>query len=325
MSLVGSLEDLGLGDILQIVSLSRKSGLLLLRSEEGDGRIVFSDGLVRAAYVKGEPEDLRGLLVPGGFADAGELDRAIETAEQSGLPLDEVIAQRTGLTAERLDSLRREHVEQVVLRMFTWRVGEFSFDVRDGIEQRDAELALPTGINSQYLMMEATRLGDEGLDGRDSGEDEAGDPAAGADCADDDFVLSGESGAEETPVVLPGGIPEPAEDDPDDPREVLALSTAARAQEEPEAEESEESTPEVLVSEAASDELDDESASEAASDELDEESTPEALVASSNPPLAPAANSVVPEPSPGSVPLVVIDPELRALEWVKSVLRYPPC
>ncbi len=289
MSLVGSLEDLGLGDILQIVSLSRKSGLLLLRSEEGDGRIVFSDGLVRAAYVKSEPEDLRGLLVPGGFVDAGELDLAIETAEQSGLPLDEVIAQRTGLTAERLDSLRREHVERVVLRMFTWRVGEFSFDVRDGIEQRDAELALPTGINSQYLMMEATRLGDESLDTRHSGEDGTEDSAAEEDCADDDFVLSGESGVEETPVVLPGGIPEPAEDDPDDPREVLALSAAARAQEEPETEES-------------------------------EESTPEALAASSNPPLAPAANSVVPEPSPGSVPLVVIDPELRALEWVKSVL-----
>ncbi len=33
MSLVGSLEDLGLGDILQIVSLARKSGLLSLRAD----------------------------------------------------------------------------------------------------------------------------------------------------------------------------------------------------------------------------------------------------------------------------------------------------
>ncbi len=49
MSLVGSLEDLCLGDILQIVSLSRKSGLLLIHSEQGEGRIVFCDGLVRAA------------------------------------------------------------------------------------------------------------------------------------------------------------------------------------------------------------------------------------------------------------------------------------
>ncbi|PLY11667.1 MAG: hypothetical protein C0624_01655 [Desulfuromonas sp.] len=31
MSLVGNLEDLGLGEILQIVSLSRKSGVLTLQ------------------------------------------------------------------------------------------------------------------------------------------------------------------------------------------------------------------------------------------------------------------------------------------------------
>ena len=55
MSLVGSLEDLGLGDILQIVSLSRKSGLLVLRSDAGEGRIILRDGQVRAAFVKGEP------------------------------------------------------------------------------------------------------------------------------------------------------------------------------------------------------------------------------------------------------------------------------
>ena len=75
MSLVGSLEDLGLGDILQIVSLSRKSGLLLLRSDAGEGRIVLRDGQVRAAFVKGEPEDLRSLLVDGGFVAAGGLRR----------------------------------------------------------------------------------------------------------------------------------------------------------------------------------------------------------------------------------------------------------
>ena len=38
MSLVGNLEDLGLGEILQIVSLSRKSGVLQLNSRDRDGR-----------------------------------------------------------------------------------------------------------------------------------------------------------------------------------------------------------------------------------------------------------------------------------------------
>ncbi len=52
MSLVGSLEDLGLGDILQIISMSRKSGVLTLRCEEGEGRIFFDSGTVRTACVK---------------------------------------------------------------------------------------------------------------------------------------------------------------------------------------------------------------------------------------------------------------------------------
>ena len=97
MSLVGSLEDLGLGDILQIVSLSRKSGRLLLRSSEGEGRIVFQEGLVRAAYVKGEPEDLRSLLVSGGFVAAEDLEGAVDVAQSAGLPLAEVITERTGI------------------------------------------------------------------------------------------------------------------------------------------------------------------------------------------------------------------------------------
>jgi hypothetical protein len=61
MSLVGSLEDLGLADILQIMSLSRKSGVLVLRCEDGEGRIVFRDGLVHAAALKGEAPDLDAL------------------------------------------------------------------------------------------------------------------------------------------------------------------------------------------------------------------------------------------------------------------------
>ena len=63
MSLVGSLEDLGLGDILQIISLSGKSGVLLLRSDRGEGRFIFRKGLIRGASFAGGPKDLRELGV----------------------------------------------------------------------------------------------------------------------------------------------------------------------------------------------------------------------------------------------------------------------
>ena len=78
MSLVGSLEDLGLGDILQIISLSRKSGVLLLRSDRGQGRIVFREGLIRGAFRKDDPTDLRGLVERLETVSKAELDAACE-------------------------------------------------------------------------------------------------------------------------------------------------------------------------------------------------------------------------------------------------------
>jgi hypothetical protein len=222
MSLVGSLEDLGLGDILQIVSLSRKSGLLLIHSEQSEGRIVFCDGLVRAAYVKGEPEDLRSLLVEADFVSAEEFDRAGELAIARGVPVAEVLPESTSLTAESLDSLRREQVERAVFRIFSWVVGEFSFEVRDEIDPRDCEILIPVGINAQYLTMEATRLSDEGSHD-EAEEEETIDDASAISAADQEPIFfSGEAEPEESSdSSSPLGAPE--ETDPTETAEPEAV------------------------------------------------------------------------------------------------------
>jgi len=343
MSLVGSLEDLGLADILQIVSLSRKSGLLLLRSDEGDGRIVFRDGLVRAAYVKGEPEDLRGLLVPGGFAEPDQVDEALELSRESGVSLDEAIAERAGIPAERLDSLRREHVERSVIAMFSWRAGEFSFEVHSEIEDRDVELALPFGINAQYLSMEAARLGDEG--GEDSMEpsfsgDDSDEPMFSGE-ADDTPMFSGEDGTGVEPHASPSddneatgeyGVASPFadvdtkedENHEEDARDALALATVARADEE--------------ASEVAAF-IDDEDDAQvpsgdplAAAEAFEEPASTVQLpviaesaevtdaAISIAKPLDPVAVAIEAPPAPTGC-LVVLDPDLRVLEWLKSTLH----
>ena len=76
MSLIGSLEDLGLGEVLQILSLSQKSGLLSVRGDDGEGIIVLRDGLVLAAQLKGKSMDLRAALVGGRCLDSQEFDHA---------------------------------------------------------------------------------------------------------------------------------------------------------------------------------------------------------------------------------------------------------
>jgi hypothetical protein len=278
MSLVGSLEDLGLGDILQIVSLSRKSGLLVLRSDSGEGRILLYDGQVRGAFVKGEAEDLLTLLVGGGFVEAAAFQAARERASSSGRPLDETLESEAGIAPERVDSLRREHVERAVLRMFTWRTGQFSFEVRDELDPRDADLSLRTGINAQYLTMEATRLRDEKGEASPLADalpaaDEAGDEQ---EASDEDPVFSGEEESEEPSRAPAGDRASRGGGSVEAAREALALVAARRAE----------------------------------------------RAASLERPDPPAAAPAVPAPPANPPPscLIVIDPDLQALEWMKSVL-----
>jgi ketosteroid isomerase-like protein len=308
MSLVGSLEDLALGDILQIVSLSRKSGLLLLRSNSGEGRIVLSDGLVCAAYVKGESEDLRGLLVGGSFLPCDDFDRCEMLATETGRSLDEVLGERTSQSGERIDSLRREHIERAVLAMFRWRTGEFAFEVREEIAERDRELMIPVGINAQYLTMEATRLGDESAVGED-GLLGASDPGGTEeDSDDDDFVFSGEDAGQEETLPIPANAEEaPAPALPADPLTpfdgVIDPGDEACA----------------VLLDASTDEADalagfDVEAAEAlalaCAQQVADSEGPEPFAEPTPPPV-----TALPQ-----VSLIVIDPELSALEWLKASL-----
>jgi Domain of unknown function (DUF4388) len=165
MSLVGSLEDLGLGEILQIVSLSGKSGVLHLRSDAGDGRIVFQRGLIRGAFTKESPSGLDDLLRASG------VDRA-------------------GIASERIEELRRQAVEAAVLQMFSWRSGEFSFEIGEaGAAAGPVDLLLASGINAQFLALEGSRVRDESA--------REGDSGAGAEVA-----VASESGVLEAPDEL---------------------------------------------------------------------------------------------------------------------------
>ncbi len=333
MSLVGSLEDLGLGDILQIVSLSRKSGLLLIHSEEGEGRIVFCDGLVRAAYVKGEPENLRSLLVEASFITAEEFDRVAELAGARGVPVEETLPECTSLTRESLDSLGREQVERAVFRIFSWVVGEFSFEVRDEIEERDREILISTGINAQYLTMEAARLGDEG--GGEFGDAEtgaAGNVAELSEADDEPIFFSGEEDSSSSPFPGAGeGV---------GPAEAVEPETASMA---PDWSGDAVSAQEVVASAATRSEAP-ELEDEAPAAVLNEDS-PAVAPVDESPPVTPVVASPVVEPvdhsstvapieeppreadpslnSAASTGLISIDPNLSSLEWQKMNLA--PC
>ncbi len=175
MSLVGNLEDLGLGEILQIVSLSRKSGSLSLHSRGREGKIVFRNGQVVSAASTSFQESLGELLVRRGLVDRHCLRKALAIQrEGTGTArLGTVLSQRFGISIEIVERVVGEQIEKVVYSLFAWSEGSFDFELQDLPEVVDVthinplEFMLEQGLNPQFLALEGTRLIDEMRHGGD--------------------------------------------------------------------------------------------------------------------------------------------------------------
>jgi hypothetical protein len=282
MSLVGSLEDLGLGDILQIVHLSGKSGVLALRSDVGEGQILFERGLVRAATTRDLPQDLRELLARRKSIGLDALAEAAREARKQSQPLSSLLVARGLIAPDSLDELRGQAIADAVMAMFRWRAGEFSFEVREGAVGDDDDLALARGLNPQFLALESAREDDE------SDADTAVVAAAPLAPEDDPFAgpppparveLAGDE-VEAAPADVVDDEAEPAITEPEP---ALAVSEAEPAAEPPRA--------------------------HSAAPSLDES-------------LRASEATSVREPAPPTQPppVIVIDGALPVLEWVKSAL-----
>jgi CheY-like chemotaxis protein len=132
VSLSGSVEDLPLLEILQVVSFCQKTGHLSVRCPKGDAGVVFETGRVVAGHMWDVPPLPAQAPPPG---PAREL----------------VVRQRIATILERLVRLRE---------------GDFAFHLSDSVPSvlGDRDLSgetLPFGINPEELMLDLARQLDE--------------------------------------------------------------------------------------------------------------------------------------------------------------------
>ena len=169
MSLVGNLADLGLGEILQIVSLSRRSGLLTLESRGRQGIVVFRFGQVIRATSSNIKYFLGEELLKREVIDDACLQKALQ-AQQAGAykeRLGTILIQKFQVPTQKIEDVVREQIEKVVYSFFMWEEGRFEFDVQDDVETIDdskmdpLQFMLEQGLNPQYLAMEGSRIVDE--------------------------------------------------------------------------------------------------------------------------------------------------------------------
>jgi CheY-like chemotaxis protein len=184
MSLVGNLDDLGLGDILQIVSLSRKSGVLSLYGRGREGRITFQNGQVIQATSSVFRENLGDLLMRKGLVDIETLRQALSLQRQSVRPqlIGAILAAHFGVSLPAMDVIVKEQVEKIIYSFFGWAEGTFSFDAGDqdalaATRFSPLQFMLEQGLNPQWLAMEGSRLFDESRQRGESFEEPPDEPA----------------------------------------------------------------------------------------------------------------------------------------------------
>jgi hypothetical protein len=159
MSLNGNLQDLGLADILQIVSLSRKSGILSLQRSGSEGRVVFLHGSVVLALSSEHPESLGEILSQSGVASEQAVQAAIELQARMSQPvrLGDVLSRNFGISSAAIDGVLRKRVRKIVLSFFDWPEGRYSFEVKEAFEpssllSRPFYGALERGLSPRDLL-----------------------------------------------------------------------------------------------------------------------------------------------------------------------------
>ena len=160
MALVGTIKDFGLADILQLIGLQRKTGVLTLDSGTDRVTVKFLEGAVVGADTSvRDLENLLGsVLVRTGRITEAQLQGTLQIQRNTLQRLGYILVQQSFISDEDLEEALRIQVSQIVYRLFRWRDGKYQFAPMDHVEY-DNEHFRP--ISAETILMEGARMIDE--------------------------------------------------------------------------------------------------------------------------------------------------------------------
>lgn len=155
MALEGSLTEVSLADICQLLAMGRKTGCLTVRDKGSFGYVYFDAGRVIHATVLNRPDRLGDLAVAGGILEPDQL--ASLNREKGDRPLAQVLSESDLIEAEQLEPLLTMQVEEAIYHLFSWAQGAFHFDPDQGFDESMPRVSM----NAEGLLLEGARRVDE--------------------------------------------------------------------------------------------------------------------------------------------------------------------
>jgi tetratricopeptide (TPR) repeat protein len=158
MPIKGSLQEAGLAEVCQLLSMGQKTGCLSVTDRSRFGQIFFDRGRITFATIINRPDRLGDLLLRGGAITLAQLKEAV--AAQADAPDRRLGQLLVDLGYVEEDTLGRYIVRQIheaVYHLFTWNRGSFYFE--GGKTPGSGEILI--SASSESLLLEGARRVDE--------------------------------------------------------------------------------------------------------------------------------------------------------------------
>jgi hypothetical protein len=160
MALEGTLRDFSLADILQLIALQHKTGLLTVRSPSDTVTLGFSDGMLVSAESSAQRLDTRlgTVLVKTRRLHPDALAQALELQAQTLQRLGFILLKNGFCSAQDLRDGLDIQIKRIAYGLFRWADGDYVFEQTDHVDY-DHESTTPLGV--ERLLMEGARMIDE--------------------------------------------------------------------------------------------------------------------------------------------------------------------
>src|SRR5512143_1926462 len=158
MAIKGSLKEASLPDVLQLLSMGKKTGCLSVTHRNNFGYIYFDKGRICYASIVNRRDRLGDILVKSGLISTDQLLEAVQAQEkQRDKRLGEILISQGAIAREELHQQMRVQIEEAVYYLFTWTQGSFNFEADVRPERQDFLVS----INPESLLLEGARRVDE--------------------------------------------------------------------------------------------------------------------------------------------------------------------
>ena len=158
MAIKGSLKEASLPDVLQLLSMGKKSGCLSVAHRTSFGYIYFDKGRISYASVVNRRDRLGDVLVKSSAITQAQLDDAIAAqGRHRDKRLGELLVEQKALTLENLHEAINTQIQEAVYFLFTWTQGTFNFEPDVTPDEADHTVS----INPESLLLEGARRVDE--------------------------------------------------------------------------------------------------------------------------------------------------------------------